>query len=156
LIPIDGSRSFFWVLFQIGLLYSVIFTSMYAQSDTLKTLYTALIQSHLEYAVPVWDPHVCAKILTCWSQSRGSLATKICTKTWNALHYQDHLETLYLDTLHKRRAYLKQCHLYKLVHGLSVFPSSQITFSHPSHYHTHFNHSLSLHVPFSHSTTLIV
>jgi len=48
--------------------------------DTLKTPYIALIRSHLEYAVPVWDLHLCAKILTCWNQSRGSLATNICTK----------------------------------------------------------------------------
>jgi len=118
---------------QIGLLYRHFFTSEHC------SIWNVVYQRGI---------HISAKILTCWSQR---FATKICTKSWNALHYQDRLETLYLDTLHKRRAYPKQCHLYKLVHGISVFSSSPITFSHPFHYHTRFNHNLSLHVPFSHS-----
>ena len=83
------------------------------------------VQPQLEYAVPVCDPHFCKDIDMLESVQR--FATKICTKSWNAnaLHYQDRLEKLHLDTLHKRRAYLKQCHLYKLVHGLSVFQALQ-------------------------------
>jgi len=45
---------------QIGLLYCHFYK--HAELDTLKTLYTALIWPHLEYAVPVWDPHLCKDI----------------------------------------------------------------------------------------------
>ena len=87
---------------QIGLLYCHFYK--HAELDTLKMLYTALIWPHLKYAVPVWHGiHISAKILTFWSQR---FATKICIKSWNALHNQDHLATLHLDTLHNRRASL--------------------------------------------------
>ena len=108
---------------------------------------------------PIWNVvyqrgiHICAKRLTCWSQSRVLQnfvlsCGIICTTriVWK----------LHLDTLRKRKACPKQGHLYKLVYGLSAFPSSPITFSqHASHYHTCSNHSLSLHVTFSHSIAYV-
>ena len=56
----------------------------------------ALIRPHLEYSVPVWDPHLYKDIDVL--ESVQKFATKICTKSWNALHYQDRLEKLHLDT----------------------------------------------------------
>ena len=47
--------------------------------------------------------------------------------------------------------YEKLCHLYKLVHGLSILPNSCNTTSSSLSYHTHSNHILSLHVPSSHT-----
>ena len=52
-------------------------------------------------------------------------ATKLCTKSWSAHSYDERLHLLNLDSLNKRRAFLKLCHLYKLVHGQSA---SYITF----------------------------
>ena len=113
---------------QIGLLYRRFYVN--AHLFTLRSLYIALIRPHLEYAVPVWDPNLCKDIDAL--EAVQKFATKMCTKSWNTLHYQDRLETLHLDTLSKRRTYLKQCHLFKLVHGLSPFPNSPLTFSHSS------------------------
>ena len=76
--------------------------------------------------------------------------TKICTKSWNT-NYQYRLGKLRLQTLNMRRSYLKQCHLYKLVHGLSIFPNSPVTTSSSHSYPTRSNHNLSLHVPSCHT-----
>ena len=41
---------------QIEMIYRHFF--QYCSTDTLKRLYIALVRPHLEYAVPVWDPHL--------------------------------------------------------------------------------------------------
>ena len=131
---------------QVGLLYRRFYK--HASPATLRTLYVALIRPHLEYAVPVWDSHLGKDIDALESVQR--FATKICTKCWN-MHYQVRLDRLHLDTLRGRRLYIKQCHLYKLLHGLSIFPNCPITSSHSQPYHTRFKHNLSLHVPSTHT-----
>ena len=122
--------------------------STHASPATLRTLYVALIRPHLEYAVPVWDSHLGKDIDALESVQR--FATKICTKCWS-MHYQVRLDRLHLDTLRGRRLYIKLCHLYKLLHGLSIFPNCPITSSHSQPYHTRFKHNLSLHVPSTHT-----
>ena len=87
----------------------------YAAPATLRTLYTALIHPHLEYAVPVWDPHLCKDIDAL--ESVQKFATKICTKSWDT-NYQYRLDKLCFQPLNMRRSYLKQCYL---IHGLSIF-----------------------------------
>ena len=131
---------------QVGLLYRRFYK--HAAPATLRTLYTALIRPHLEYAVPVWDPHLCKDIDALESVQR--FATKICTKSWNT-NYQYRLGKLRLQTLNMRRCYLKQRHLYKLVHGLSIFPNSPVTTSSSHSYPTRSNHNLSLHMPSCHT-----
>ena len=131
---------------QVGLLYRRFYK--HAAPATLRTLYTALIRPHLEYAVPVWDPHLCKDIDALESVQR--FATKICTKSWNT-NYQYRLGKLRLQTLNMRRCYLKLCHLYKLVHSLSIFPNSPVTTSSSHSYPTRSNHNLSLHVPSCHT-----
>ena len=83
-------------------------------------------------------------------ESVQRFTAKICTKSWNTNH-QYHLGKLCLQTLNMRRSYLKQCHLYKLVYGLSIFPNSPITTSSSHSYPTRSNHNLSLHVPSCHT-----
>ena len=90
----------------------------HASPATLRTLYTALIHPHLKYTVPVWDPHLCKDINAL--ESVQKFATKICTKSWDT-NYQYRLDKLCFQPLNMRRSYLKQCHLYKLIHGLSIF-----------------------------------
>ena len=129
---------------QTGFLYRRFYK--HAQPDTLRSLYIAFIRPLLEYGVPVWDPHLQRDSDLLESVQR--FATKICTKSWNSLPYQSRLDSLSLVTLSKRRAYLKQCHLYKIVHGLSVFPNCPIALSHSSNHNTRSIHSLTLEVPF--------
>ena len=83
----------------------------------MRILYSALIRPHLEYTVPVWDPHLCKDIDALESVQR--FTTKICTKFWNS-NYQYCLDELHFQTLNVRS------HLYKLVYGLSIFPNSPI------------------------------
>ena len=97
-----------------------------SQPSTLKTLYIALIRPLLEYGVPVWDPHLRKDIDLLESVQR--FATKLCTKSWSAHSYDERLHLLNLDSLSKRRAFLKLCHLYKLVHGQSASYNLPLTF----------------------------
>ena len=103
----------------LGFLYRKFYN--YAEPKTLKTLYVVIIRPHLEYAVPVWDPHLKKDIVALESVQR--LATKICTKSWNSLSYNDRLNCLHLPTLESRGIHLKLCHLYKVLNGLSFFPT---------------------------------
>ena len=45
-------------------------------SNTLKILYTSFVRPVLEYAVPVWDPHIVKDIVALESVQR--FATKVC------------------------------------------------------------------------------
>ena len=115
----------------------------------LRALYVAFIQFHLEYGVPVWDPHS-HKYADVLEAVQCLLQIYTSVKSWNTLHYQEHLDQLHLDTL-QERSRPKQCHLFKLVHDLSNFPSSPITIATPSCYNIRSNDNLYLNIPFSYS-----
>ena len=83
-------------------------------------------------------------------ESVQRFATKICTKSWSTRPYEERFHSLNLDSLSKRRAFLKLCYLCKLVHRLSVSYNLPINFC---LYSTCFNHNLTLEVPFSHSNS---
>jgi len=71
---------------------------------------------------------------------------------WNALHYQDWLEKISSGhSTPKRRAYLEQWHLYKLVMGCLYFQALQSPLTLLITILTLTLASLSLHVPFSYS-----
>ena len=67
-------------------------------------LYRALIRPHLEYAVPVWAPHLAKDIDKLEKVQKFGL--KICLKSWDNDYY-DLLELADLPTLENRRMYLK-------------------------------------------------
>ena len=123
---------------QTGMLYRRFYNN--SQPSTFKTLYVALIRPLLEYGVPVWDPHLRKDIDLLESVQR--FATKLCTKSCSAHPYEERLHLLNLDSLSKRRAFLKLCHLHN--HDQSASYNLPINFS---------NHSLTLEVPFSHSNS---
>ena len=52
--------------------------------QTLKCLYVALVRPHLEYTVPVWDPHF-VKHLDLLEKVQ-KFAMKVCTKSWYSTH----------------------------------------------------------------------
>ena len=68
---------------KIGMLYRRFYE--FCSTDTLKCLYMLplkLVLPHLEYAVPVWDPHIIkhTKLL----EKVQKFALKVCTKSWNS------------------------------------------------------------------------
>ena len=67
---------------KIGLLYRRFYK--HAQKDTLRALYVALIRPHLEYGIPVWDPHLQKDINVLEAVQRFS--TKVCVKSWNSIY----------------------------------------------------------------------
>ena len=90
----------------------------FCDSKSLKQMYISLVRPHLEYAAQVWDPHL--------QQNIGDIervqkfALRICSKEWEK-EYTELLDCFELPTLQNRCFYLKICHLYKIIHGLSYF-----------------------------------
>ena len=62
---------------QIGLLHRQFYK--HSHQDTLRALYVALIRPHLEYGIPVWDPHLVKDINALEAVQR--FATKLCVKS---------------------------------------------------------------------------
>ena len=91
----------------LGLLYR----RFYRQSNeqTLRQLYVSLVWPHLEYAAPVWSPHL-HKDITILERVQ-QFASKMCTKTWDC-SYNDLLDRLQLPTLAQCRLHLSLCFMY--------------------------------------------
>jgi len=81
------------------------------------------VRPHLEYAVPVWDPH-CKLHITALERVQ-KFAFKIAFKSWG-----DSYETLILRSglqqLSERRSYLRLCYLFQIINGNFVFPNPPI------------------------------
>ena len=110
-------------------------------------IYKTLIRPHLEYAAPVWAPHLSRDIANLEKVQRFAL--KLCLKSWDVSYY-NHLELAGLPTLENRRNYLKSARLgcsscqaawqtmcssksstttsalYKIYHGYFYFPSGNL------------------------------
>ena len=72
----------------------------------------SLIRPHLEYASPVWNPHLAKDIKLL--ESVQKMALKICTKCWSE-SYENNLASLSLPTLARRCDHLSLYYFYKLV-----------------------------------------
>ena len=96
---------------QVGVLYRCFYQN--CSSTTLIRLYIALVRPHLEYAVPVWDPHLNKNINSIERVQRFAL--KVCTKSWGS-SYDDLLSSTGLPTLSERCKKLKLCVLYQILH----------------------------------------
>ena len=101
----------------LGLLYRRYYR--FADQNTLLQLYTSLVRPHLEYAAPVWDPHLQRNIQLL--ERTQKFASRLCAKAWDR-SYDELLETLNLPTLSDRRLFLKLCTVFKVVHNLCYFP----------------------------------
>ncbi len=86
-------------------------------------LYASIVHPRLEYAAPVWDPHLqkdCDKL-----ENTQKFACKMAIKRWD-LGYNELLNLTNLPTLADRRLHLKMCSMYKSVHDLSYFHPNNI------------------------------
>ena len=81
--------------------------------SSLLELYSVLVRPHLEYAAPIWDPHL---IKTQINLKSSKIYIKMCLKQWD-LGYQDLHDLSQFPTLKNRRLYLKLCTLYKSMHA---------------------------------------
>ena len=100
----------------IGMLYRCYY--QYADSSTLLKLYTSLVQPHVEYAAPVWDPSTVQDIQHL--ESVQNFALRVSSKQWD-LGYSELLDTCNLPTLENQRLYMKLCHLLKLRMDYAIF-----------------------------------
>ena len=106
----------------LGLLYRQFYK--YSSNKALLTLNTSLIRPHLEYASPVWNPHLAKDIKLL--ESVQKMALKICTKCWSE-SYENNLASLSLPTLAQRRDHLSLCYFYKLANNYFSFPGAPLT-----------------------------
>ena len=78
-------------------------------------------------------------------ESVHRFTSKMCTKQWRDVSYEDRLKLMNIETLQSRRQQPKLCYLYKILNGQSCFVNSPLTlFS--SVYNTR-SHILTLNVP---------
>ena len=106
-------------------------TNFINKKKTLLQLYVSLVRPHVEYAAPVWDPHLAQDINMLENVQKFGL--RVCSKQWDT-GYSELLNMCNLSTLENHRLYLKLCHLFKIVNGLCYFPSGVIVPRHnPSH-----------------------
>ena len=106
-------------------LLGLVYRRFYGLVDTscMIEIYKSLIHPHLEYAAPVWAPHLTRDIANLEKVQRFGL--KLCLKSWDGSYY-NHLELAGLPTLENRRNYLKLTTLYKIYHGYFYFPSGNL------------------------------
>ena len=94
--------------------------------EALNQLYVSFMRPHLEYAAPVWDPHLQKDIGKL--EKVQKFALRMCTKNWMA-GYDDLLNTCCnIPSLKTRRLYLKLVFLYQLVNDLIVYPSHGVSY----------------------------
>ena len=103
----------------LGLLYRQFYN--HATTDTIKQLYVSLIRPHLEYAAPLWDPHLQKDVDML--ENVQKFAMKLITRKWDQ-GYAQLTEMVDLPTLQSRRLHLKLYHVFRIVHGLCDFPST--------------------------------
>ena len=83
--------------------------------QSFKSLYTAFVRPHLEYATSVWNPHKRADVRIIENVQRR--ATKLVSRIRDRC-YQDRLAILNLTTLESRRSRGDLISYYKIANGL--------------------------------------
>ena len=134
----------------LGLLYRKFYN--HSSTETLAQLYISLVRPHLEYACPVWAPHMAKDILAI--ENVQKFACRMATHNWNT-SYQDLLSVTELPTLERRRLDLKLGLLFKIVHKLCFFPDGTVKLREQSTLlsNTRFLHPLYLHQPRAHTNS---
>ena len=58
----------------------------FCSTETLECLYIAFVRPHLEYAAPVWDPHLIKHNIIELLEKVQKFTLKVCTKSWNSTY----------------------------------------------------------------------
>ncbi len=134
----------------LGLLYRKFYGC--SNTNTLIQLYISLVRPHLEYACPVWAPHMAKDIHAI--ESVQKFACRMATYNWK-LGYHELLSLTELPTLEKRRLEHKLGQLFKIVHNLCFFPEDIVKLREqtPLLSNTRSLHSLYLHQPRAHTNS---
>ena len=129
----------------IGLLYRRFYRC--TNSPSLLRLYKSFVRPHLEYATIARNPHLKGEIEAI--ENVQKFALPVCLKSWDS-DYNELLRVSNLPPLHKRRAQLSLCNLYKIIHNLCYFPP---VFSARYETRTHVNRPILLTQPFARSNS---
>ena len=105
----------------IGVFYRRFYRN--SSSSTLLKLYLSHIRPHLEYCSAVWNPHLKGDITELEKVQKYAL--KVCMKSWDT-SYEDLLATSNVPSLEFRRKHNSVCHLFKVINGLTDYPSPPI------------------------------
>ena len=107
---------------------------------------TSLVRPHLEYACPVWDPHLIKdkKLL----EDVQKFGCKLAAHQWDS-GYQELLDLFELPSLEQQRLHLKLGLMFKIIHRLCYFPDvPEFRTNIPD---LRSRHPLQLEPPFAHS-----
>ena len=126
----------------LGLIYRRFYSS--ANQDTLRQLYISLVRPHLEYACPVWDPHLVKDKKTL--EDVQKFGCRLAAHQWDS-GYQELLDLFELQSLEQRRLHLKLGLMFKIIHRLCYFPSIPARRSNISNLRA--SHSFQLDPPFA-------
>ena len=99
----------------------------------------------MEYAAPVWDPHL--RKDQDLLESTQKFACKVMTKTWDR-GYDELLNMTNLPSLVNTRLYLKTMSFYKIVYDLSYFPPDIVV---PKVTRSYTSTPFTLYQPFAHT-----
>ena len=114
----------------------------FSSSHILVKLYQSLIRPHMEYAYPVWDPHL--KDIQALENVQ-KFALRVRSKSMSS-DYPTLLDTFSKPTLSDRRETLKLYLLFNILAGRVIYPSCPITVKNSPHT-THCSNTLQLVVP---------
>ena len=88
---------------------------VHLDKDMFKKLFTSMVRPHLEYGVPIWNPHMKKNI-----NANENVQRKASKRIPGLSHltYKQRLETIKLPTLQYRRYCGDMIETYKMLHGL--------------------------------------
>ena len=120
-----------------------------ASKDMMLKLYLSCIRPDLEYAAPVWSPHLKGQIEDI--ESVQKLALRVCCKSWD-VHYQMLLSKSNIPSLSKRRLFLCLSFLFNIVKESYSLPKHAPIELRESHHYSR-SHNLTLKDPFAKTKT---
>jgi hypothetical protein len=114
----------------------------FTSTSTFTTLYKSLVRPLLEYAAPVWSPHLVKDIQALEAVQRR--ASRLALKQRRGeMPYEDRCELLKWNTLEKRREFLSLVECYKTVFGLNGISFAEV-FEYKQYRATRTNHAYTL------------